>query len=220
MTFLLLPHFGWNRQCWSEHSMQIFSGYVFISLGTYLGEVILYLTIWGTVTAFQKHLCHFPFLLAVNEGSSFSISSTLALSFCYFFVITILVGLKWYLMLLVCVFLMASDVEHLFMRLFAFFFFSLGLCPWHMEVPKLGVQSELQLPAYVTATAAPDPSQVFDLHHSSQQHRILNLLRPGIEPTASWLLVRFNSSAPRTPMRLFVLFFWKMFIQAFLPIFN
>ena len=24
---------------------------------------------------------------------------------------------------------------------------------WHMEVPRLGVQSELQLPAYTTATA-------------------------------------------------------------------
>ena len=25
--------------------------------------------------------------------------------------------------------------------------------PWHMEVPRLGVKSELQLPAYTTATA-------------------------------------------------------------------
>ena len=28
----------------------------------------------------------------------------------------------------------------------------------HMEVPRLGVQSELQLPAYTTATATQDPS--------------------------------------------------------------
>ena len=34
-------------------------------------------------------------------------------------------------------------------------FFFLGLHPRHMEVPKLGVKSELQLPAY--ATAMPDP---------------------------------------------------------------
>ena len=36
------------------------------------------------------------------------------------------------------------------------FFFFLALHPRHMEVPRLGVQSELQLPAYATATAMPD----------------------------------------------------------------
>jgi len=45
-----------------------------------------------------------------------------------------------------------------------------------MEVPRLGVKSELQLPAYTTATATQDLSYVFDLHHSSQQHQILNPL--------------------------------------------
>ena len=33
----------------------------------------------------------------------------------------------------------------------------LGLHPWHMEIPRLGVESELQLLAYATATAMPDP---------------------------------------------------------------
>ena len=45
-----------------------------------------------------------------------------------------------------------------------------------MEVPRLGVQSEVQLPAYATATATPDLSHVCDLHHSSQQCQILNPL--------------------------------------------
>ena len=36
-----------------------------------------------------------------------------------------------------------------------------------MEVPRLGVELELQLPAYATATAMPDPSHICDLHHSS-----------------------------------------------------
>ena len=35
--------------------------------------------------------------------------------------------------------------------------FFLGLHSRHMEVPKLGVESELQLPAYTTATATSDP---------------------------------------------------------------
>ena len=43
-----------------------------------------------------------------------------------------------------------------------------------MEVPRLGVELELQPPAYARATATPDPSLVFDLHHSSRQRRILN----------------------------------------------
>ena len=46
----------------------------------------------------------------------------------------------------------------------------------HMEVPRLGVESELQLPAYTIATAAQDPSCVCDLHRSSRQHKILNPL--------------------------------------------
>ena len=44
-----------------------------------------------------------------------------------------------------------------------------------MEVLRLGVESELQLPAYVTATA-PDPHRICDLRHSSWQHQILNPL--------------------------------------------
>ena len=31
---------------------------------------------------------------------------------------------------------------------------------WHMEVLRLGVEPELQLPAHTTATAMPDPSRV------------------------------------------------------------
>ena len=36
-------------------------------------------------------------------------------------------------------------------------FVSLGPHPWYMEVPRLGVKWKLQLPAYTTATAMPDP---------------------------------------------------------------
>ena len=45
-----------------------------------------------------------------------------------------------------------------------------------MEVPKLGVESELKLPAYATATATWDLSCLCDLHHSSQQCQILHPL--------------------------------------------
>ena len=45
-----------------------------------------------------------------------------------------------------------------------------------MEVPKLRVESELQLPAYTTVTAMWVPSHVCDLHHKSHQLWILNPL--------------------------------------------
>ena len=48
--------------------------------------------------------------------------------------------------------------------------------PVHMEVPRLGVESELHLLAYATATAMQDLNCVCSLHHSSGQHWILNPL--------------------------------------------
>ena len=45
-----------------------------------------------------------------------------------------------------------------------------------MEVPRLGVELDLQLIAYTTATAMPDPSQFCGQHCSLRQYRILNLL--------------------------------------------
>ena len=90
---------------------------------------------------------------------------------------------------------------------FFFFFFFLSFVFFgphlqHMEVPWLGVESELQLPAYATATATPDPSRVCDLHHSWQQHQILN---PGIDPETSWFLVGFISAVPWEELRVFPL---------------
>ena len=51
-----------------------------------------------------------------------------------------------------------------------------GPYPWHMEVPRLGVESELQLPVYTTDTATWDLNHVCNLHHSTWQHGILNPL--------------------------------------------
>ena len=51
-----------------------------------------------------------------------------------------------------------------------------------MEVLRL-VESELQLLAYSTATATPDLHYVWDLHHSSRQHRIPNPLSEARDQT-------------------------------------
>ena len=52
--------------------------------------------------------------------------------------------------------------------------FFLGPHARHIEVPRLGVESELQQPAYTTAM--PDPGHVCNLHHSPWQYWILNPL--------------------------------------------
>ena len=49
---------------------------------------------------------------------------------------------------------------------FFFFFFFSGPHLQYMEIPKLGLKSELQLLAYATATVTWDLSRVCDLHHS------------------------------------------------------
>ena len=53
----------------------------------------------------------------------------------------------------------------------------------HMEVPRLGVESELQLPAYATATATPGLSLLCSLHHSSWQRQVLNPLSEAWDQT-------------------------------------
>ena len=52
-----------------------------------------------------------------------------------------------------------------------------------MEVPRLGVESELLLQAYARATAMWDPSLISDLHHSSHQRWILNSLSEARDQT-------------------------------------
>ena len=63
---------------------------------------------------------------------------------------------------------------------FFLFFFVLG----HMEVPRLGVESELEMLAYTTATAMADPS------HSSWQRWSLNPLSEARNQTCSLMDAR------------------------------
>ena len=46
-----------------------------------------------------------------------------------------------------------KQVDKIGIFFFFFFFLLLGLHPWHMETPRLGVELELQLLAYATATS-------------------------------------------------------------------
>jgi len=54
-----------------------------------------------------------------------------------------------------------------------------------MEVPRLGVELELQLPVYTTGAAMQDLSRVCDLHHSLLQCLLLNLLGEARDQTCA-----------------------------------
>ena len=86
------------------------------------------------------------------------------------------------------------------MPFFSFCFFRGVLVD--MEVPRLGVKSELQLLAYATATAMQDPSHICDLHHSSRQCWILNPLSEARDQTCSLMVpsqICFCSTTMGTP---------------------
>ena len=57
-----------------------------------------------------------------------------------------------------------------------------------MEVPRLGVESQLQLPAYAAAIATQDLSCVCSLHHSSWQHWILSPLSEARDQTCNLMV--------------------------------
>ena len=52
-----------------------------------------------------------------------------------------------------------------------------------MEVPRIGVKSELQLSAYAIATATLGLSHICELHHRLWQHQILNPLSEASDRT-------------------------------------
>ena len=87
---------------------------------------------------------------------------------------------------------------HCYLFIYLFIYCFLGLHTWHMKVPRLGVESELQLPAYATATATQGLSCACDRHHSSRKCLILNPLNEARDqPATSWFLVGFVSTVPQ-----------------------
>ena len=88
-----------------------------------------------------------------------------------------------------------------FFFLFLFFsflfycFLLLGPYLGHMEVPRLGVKSKLQLPAYATATAMQQCGiQAMSVTYTKAISNAKSSTRwsgPGTEPMSSWILVMF-----------------------------
>ena len=81
-------------------------------------------------------------------------------------------------------------------------FVCLGPHLQHLEVPRLGVESELQLLADTKATAMQDPSHVCNPHHSSWQLQILDPLSEARDKTHTLMdasRVHFHRATIRTP---------------------
>ena len=89
--------------------------------------------------------------------------------------------------------------------------------PQHMKVPRLGLKSELQLPAYTTATAIQDQNHVCDLHHSSWQCQILHPLSKARDRThtSSWILVwvNYNWATMGNPICVYIYIFFQIMFQ-------
>ena len=72
-----------------------------------------------------------------------------------------------------------------------------------MEVLRLGVESELQLLAYTTATATSDPSHLYNLHHNSRQCWIFNPLSEARDQIHNLMVpsgIHFRCATTGTPM--------------------
>ena len=76
------------------------------------------------------------------------------------------------------------------MSRFYLFPFFLGPRLQHMEVPRLGIKLELQLPAYTRATATLDPSHICDVCCSLWQCQILNTT----SEARNWTLILMDTS--------------------------
>ena len=100
-----------------------------------------------------------------------------------------------------------------------FLFFFLGLHLQHMQVPPLGVDSELKLQTNATATVTPDPRYVCELHCSSGQCQILHQLSKARDRTCilmntSWLCNPLSHN--RNPLNILIVFsfLFKKFYQS------
>ena len=131
---------------------------------------MFYLDIYGSYVVIPLHI---RFLHKI-KGSNFSEMSPNLLSQEDFVKIEYSLSADFILQVL---YKKTVDCLSVYLSIYLFLsFVFLGPYLQHVEVLWLRVESELQVPAYATATTKWEPSHVCDLYHSSRQRRILNPL--------------------------------------------
>ena len=104
-----------------------------------------------------------------------------------------------------------------FFFLFFFFFFCfLVLYLQHMEVPRLGVELELQPPAYTQPQQLETRavSATYTTTHCNARS-LTHWPMPGIEPASSWMLVRFVSHWATMETPIFLISFSDCSLEAY-----
>ena len=106
-----------------------------------------------------------------------------------------------YILLLYIIYLHNTYYKIYYVYLYCIY---LGPHLWHMDVPRLGVESELHLLACTSATG----NSRLELHLWPTPHlmamsdHLTHWARPGIKPTSSWILVRLITAEPRWELQL------------------